>query len=126
LTNVTNEYQYIVAGAGTCLYNGATYRQGEVFIAVNNGAVSFTGSANLKILEASRQKFYIFTWELKKRFYEQVANDLCCDCTNPVFYKIQTELDSLEWSNLTQQISEALSQKTINWINEKLNQMENA
>lgn len=126
LTNVTDERQYIVAGAGTAIYNGATYRQGEVFIAVDNGAVSFTGSANLKILEASRQKFYIFAWELKKRFYDLVAERLGC-CTEDIFLlqTLQLELDSLNWSNLSQRISVSKSQKTINWINEKVTQLEN-
>lgn len=126
LTNVTNEKQYIVVGTGTCVYAGNTYREGEVFIASDNGAVSFTGSANLKILEASRQKFYIFMWELKKRFYGLVAEILgCCGDNIYLLRDLQLEIDSLDWSNLSQRISMSKSQKTINWINEKVTQLEN-
>lgn len=126
LSNVTNERQYIVVGSGTCLYNSNIYRQGEVFIAVDNGAVSFTGSANLKILESSRQKFYIFIWDLKRRFYTIVAEKIgCCSDNIYLLRDIQLEIDSLNWSNLSQRISMSKSQKTINWINEKVTQSEN-
>jgi hypothetical protein len=128
LTNVSNEVQYIVYGDGTCTYNGNTYREGEVFIAENNGAVSFTGGAKLAELLESRHKFYTFVWELKQRLYNIVhenLNNQANDYTE-LLDKIQSELDSLDWANYTQQISISKAQKTINWINEKLTEIENA
>jgi len=127
LSNVTIDTQYIVYGSGTCLYNGNIYREGEVFIATDNGAVSFTSSAKLGQLMASKHKFFTLVWGLKQRLYTIVHENLgSCTCDTELLDKIQTELDSLEWANYTQQISITKAQNTINWINEKLTEIENA
>lgn len=127
LTNVVLDTQYIVYGDGTCLYNGNTYSTGEVFIATDNGAVSFTGSAKLGELMASRHKYYTLVWSLKQRLYTIIHESLgTCSCElSELLDKIQSELDSLEWANYTQQISVSKAQKTINWIEEKLTEIEN-
>jgi hypothetical protein len=127
LTNVTNEVQYMVVGSGTCVYNGNTYYEGEVFIAETNGSVSFTGSANLKQLVASRQKYYTFIWELKQRFYSIVQDKLdSCDCDLLTrMGEIHIDISALDWANDTQRISISTSQQTIFGISDRLTQLEN-
>jgi len=91
LTNVTTDYQYIVTGTGsdTVIYNGNTYRVGEVFIASDNGVVTFTGTANLKILAASVFNYWIWIWELLKRYDEVVLSQENCGCSdNPALCQI--------------------------------------
>lgn len=131
LTNVVQEKQYIVVGddSDTCTYDNSTYRVGEVFIAVDNGAVTFTGNATLKVLHSSRQKYYTFAWGLYNRLYNLIHQKLTCECVDTdmmyLLYTIQAELLAMKWANLTQRISIAKTQKTINWINEKLTLLEN-
>jgi len=126
LTTVVNESQYMVVGAGTCVYNGNTYYQNEVFIATTNGAVSFTGSANLKVLLDSRNKFFTFNWLLTQYFYQLVLENIgkCCEENELLMNKIQSKLLALEWTNYTQEISISKSLQTMNWVEEKITQLQ--
>jgi hypothetical protein len=126
LTNVTIDTQYMVVGNGTAIYNGNTYQQYQVFTAVDNGVVSFTGSANLKKLDNSRQKFYVFVWELTNRFYLQAINNIDCNGNQFLLNELNVELRSLEWLNLTQRVNIKYAQTTINYISNKLTQLENS
>lgn len=102
LTNVTNEKQYIVSGTtGTAVYNGNTYRIGEVFIASDNGSVSFTGDAVVKVLEASVNKYFAIIWDIQNRIATYVADNSCA-CENPKVNELYSNIDSLLWSNYSQ------------------------
>lgn len=126
LSTVVNEKQYIVVGSGTCVYGGNTYYSGEVFIATDNGAVSFTGTANLKILLESRNKFFTFNWLLTQYFYQLVLENvgLCCTVNELVMNKIQSKLLALEWTNYTQEISISKSLETMSWIDDKITNLQ--
>jgi hypothetical protein len=125
LTNVVDEKQYIVVGSGTCVYGGNTYYENEVFIAIDNGAVSFTGSANLKVFLESRNKFFTFNWLLTQGFYQLVLENLGCEY-DLVMNKIQSKLLALEWTNYTQEISINKSLETMNWIEDKITNLKEA
>jgi hypothetical protein len=126
LSTVVNERQYIVVGSGTCVYNGNTYYPNDVFIATTNGAVSFTGTANLKILFESRNKFFTFNWLLTQYFYQLVLENvgLCCSIKELMMNKIQSKLLALEWTNYTQEISISKSLDTMSWIEEKITNLQ--
>ena len=120
LSNTTEGKTYIVVGSGTAVNNSNTYTTGEVFTASTNGAVTFTGSANLKILQSSRHKFYVFTWGLSSRYYSTFFEDYIANGFNPLANELGAELKALEWANLTQRISMSKCQETIQYINDKI------
>lgn len=127
LPNVVIDTQYIVVGDGTAVYNGNTYRSGEVFVAVDNGAVSFTGTANLKQISSSVQKFYTIIWELENQYnnviLDRVETCVCDDETQILLNKIKAEMDAIKFANYTQRVSVNLGLQTMSWIREKLNQL---
>lgn len=128
LTTVTDQKQYIVYGTtGTATWNGNTYRIGEVFIASNNGAVTFTGDATIKILSASKNKYYVFIWGLEKRLWELfLANNCGCDAQFAAnIDMINLEMQGLDWTNLNNWVSATKATDTINWINDRLTILEN-
>lgn len=102
LTNVVNEKQYIVYGTtGTAVWNGNTYRIGEVFIASDNGAISFTGDAVVKVLEASVNNYFAVTYDIEKRLAIYVADNRCA-CENPKISEMYAQLEALKDSNYSQ------------------------
>lgn len=102
LANVVNEKQYIVYGTtGTAIWNGNTYRIGEVFIASDNGAISFTGDAVVKVLEASVNNYFAITYDIENRVAIYVADNRCA-CENPKIWEIYAQLKSLKVSNYSQ------------------------
>jgi len=126
LNNVTLDTQYIVFGSGTAIYNGNTYRAGEVFIAVDNGAVTYTGGSRLKQISASVQKFYTFMWELENQYNNTLLNATETEIpqeTQILLNKIRGEMDAIKFANYTQRVSVALGLQTMSWIREKLNQI---
>lgn len=126
LSNVILDTQYIVSGVGTAIYNGNTYRSGEVFVAVDNGAVSFTGSANLKQIYSSVQKFYTIIWDLENQYNNTVLDAIenpISQETQILLNKIKGEMDAIKFANYTQRVSVNLGLQTISWIEEKLNQI---
>lgn len=127
LTNVTQDKQYIVTGSGsdTAIWNGNIYRVGEVFIAQNNGSVTFIGSGNLKILIDSYQKFFCFTWNLKHRLGLLYAKNHCCGCDMIKLRNIWVELDSLDWMNFSQSLSVKFATDTIVRLEMEISVLEN-
>lgn len=127
LINVVNGSQYIVVGtAGVVTYNGNTYRIGEVFIASDNGAISFGGDTNVKILAGSVNKYFTFIWNTKNRLFQLVVNKDCtCDkYFNDNYSKIQLEIFGLDNANYANWTSAARAITTIGWMSDKLNEME--
>jgi hypothetical protein len=126
LTTVVDESQYMVVGTGTCVYNGNTYYENEVFIATTNGSITLTGSANLKILSESRNKFFTFNWLLTQYFYQLVLENIgkCCEENELLMNKIQSKLLALEWTNYTQEISISKALQTMNWVEEKITNLQ--
>lgn len=124
LTNVVDEKQYIVHGTtGDAEYNGNTYRIGEVFIAEDNGAITFTGDAVVKVLEASVNKYFAIVWDIENRLSIYVADNVC-ECDNPEVNQMYSNLDALNWSNYSQWESINNAMATIAKLDEQLTILE--
>jgi hypothetical protein len=124
LTNVVDEKQYIVHGTtGTAIWNGNTYRIGEVFIATDSGAVSFTGDATLKVLEASVNNYFAIVWDIQNRLYVYKATQTCKGCNDDITI-IQDEIETFLFSNYTQWESISDAMATIAWCEERLTILE--
>lgn len=82
VTTVTNTDYMVIGASGTCIYNGSTYRIGEMFKASDASAVSFTGAATLAVLSGIRYKYFTTVWNISKDLagLQAIANS-SCDCT---------------------------------------------
>lgn len=126
LSNVTQDKQYIVTGSGTdtATWNGNVYRVGEVFIAQDNGIVTFTVTGNLKILLSSKQKFFTFTWTLQNRLAKLYVTNNCNNANMDKLRNIWVELDSLQWMDYTQALAVKYATDTIDRIDKELTLLE--
>ena len=124
LANVTIGNTYIVYGTtGTCTYNASVYRIGEVFIATDNNAVSFTGGAVLKILAANRFKYFCFTYNIDKSISDLTIQALGVFRYEEIAFEISVikdKLDGIKFSNIQNWTSAKLAQDTINNITQQL------
>lgn len=128
LSNVVLDTQYIVYGTGvaTAIYNGNTYRVGEIFKAGDNGSVAFTGGAVLKVINASINRYISFYFPLAYRFLTLLINKYDCKCENYILKSIELKMWALQWANFTQWISVKWATDTISWIDEQLTILEDA
>jgi hypothetical protein len=81
LTNVTQGSTYMVLGG--CTYNGNTYINGEVFVAGDNGSVSFSRGNTLYILQDAKFSYFLCDFEIVRDLdaLEWRAIASCgCDC----------------------------------------------
>lgn len=94
---------YIVYGAsGTAIYNGSTYRLGEIFIGDTSGTVSFTGAATLKVMFDARFHYFPMIYQLEKdlqRLNFRIITE--CGCDEGLTYRVmvmRSKLESIDWS----------------------------
>jgi len=89
-SNVVDGTQYQVFGTGaTAVYNGNTYRQGEVFIASDSGAISFTGGGTVKKLSGIRFSYFCFVYNCLKQLADlQLYIYQNCICNAELQYRI--------------------------------------
>lgn len=128
LITVVIDKQYIVTGnTGVCTYNGSDYKIGMVFIAADNGVVTFTGDSTLKVLYASAFNYWTWVWDLNKRLLLVGLNQENCGCRdNPVICQIRDTFYVFEWSSYLQWVSVSKNMANIDWINQQLLILERA
>lgn len=119
-TNVVQGVTYIVY-SGNCVYAGSTYRTGEVFIAVDNGALS--GTFVLKQIAGDRFKYFIFSYNIDKNISDLTVQALgSCRYEEIAFEMsvIKDKLDGLKFANIQDNTSAMLAQNTISDITRQL------
>ena len=131
LSNVTEGVQYIIHGApgDTAIYNGNTYRPGEVFIASDNGAIFFTGTGTANLLLAIRFKYFIFAYECEKGLAELILKAAqCCNCAENIMYRCMVAralLDGLRFADIQNATSAKLANDTIQHILSEIKELKN-
>lgn len=117
--------QYIVFGTGaTCTFDGNIYREGEVFTAGSNNAVSFTGGGTIKILIGNRFQYFCFTYFIQKKLADiQYYLQQNCICNEELQYElnqIDNILTSVQFSQIQVLTNPQLSQDMIENFNQRL------
>ncbi len=125
-SNVVDGKQYMVFGNGaTATYNGSTYRQGEVFIASDNGAITFTGGGTVKILSGIRFQYFSFFYSCLKRLADlQVYLQANCICDESLQYQINSmynKLKGVEFSSIQNLVAAGIAQGVIDDVSIQLN-----
>lgn len=125
-TNVVDGKQYMVFGNGaTATYNGNTYRQGEVFIANNNGAITFTGGGTVKVLSGIDFQYFSFVYSCLKRLAElQVYLQANCICNENLQYQINSmynKLRGVEFASIQNLVAAGIAQGIIDDVSTQLN-----
>lgn len=124
--NVVDGKQYMVFGNGaTATYGGNTYRQGEVFIANNNGAITFTGGGTVKVLSGIDFQYFSFVYSCLKRLAElQVYLQANCICNENLQYQINSmynKLRGVEFASIQNLVAAGIAQGVIDDVSTQLN-----
>jgi len=123
-TNVVSGKQYMVVGSGTCTYNGSIYRENEVFIASDNGGVTFSGSASLGVLYDLVFKYFSFTYNAQKKLSDtqiwMIKNNI--QDTNLV-YRINvmySKLNAVDFASIQDFVAATYVQDIIEDVNREI------
>lgn len=115
--NVVANTQYMVKGSGTVVYDGNTYRTGEVFIAADANVVTYTGSAVLVVLNSLVFRYFIFTFSIETQLAVLILElTRSCNCNDELWYQImimRSKIESIKVSNIMDKTDAQLAQQMI-------------
>jgi len=118
--NVAANTQYMVSGSGTVTYNGNVYRTGEVFIAADNNAVTYTSSAVLVTLSAITFKYFTLSYNIESQLSVMILTLVQdCTCNDEIWYQIsnmRNDLDAVKMADTMNKTDAELSNQIINNI----------
>lgn len=124
-TNVTAFKQYMVIGNGTCTYDGNIYRENEVFIAADNGAVTFSGSASLGVLYDIAFKYFSFTYNAQKKLSDiqiwMIKNRIQSDELTYQINVMYAKLNAVAFASIQDFVSASYVQDIIEDVNREAN-----
>lgn len=117
IVNLVANTQYMVYGAGTCIYDGNTYRTGEVFIAANTNAVSFTGGAALVVLNSIVFQYFSLTFNIETGLATLILEmTKSCKRNDPLWFQVmvmKSKLDSVKVADIMNKTDAELAQQII-------------
>lgn len=102
ITNVTAGSTYLVVGSAT--YNGNSYINGEVFVAGDNGPISFSRGNTAYILLDNKFKYFPCLFTVRKDYhnllYRVFATCGCHDKLQDELYAIRCKIEFIEDSTI--------------------------
>lgn len=118
--------QYIVFGTtGTATVHGNIYRIGEVFLPDGDGAVTYTGDAELKVLDGIRFIYFTCTYQAQKKLADLQVYMLRNNIQDPnLTYRIQVmynKLKGVELSSIQDYTSAGVMNEVIVDVTNELN-----
>jgi len=93
--------QYLVV-SGTCVYEGSTYRAGEIFIATTTGTITIV-TATVAKLSATSTTYFVITYNMIQDILEILPT--ATQETETAIYGIRVQLEGLSYSAQTGNVS---------------------
>lgn len=129
-TNVVEGKQYIVYGTGaTATYAGSTYRENEIFIAADSGAISFTGGGTVKVLSDIKFSYFALTYNIQSQLKElQLWMYQNCTDNQDLTYRINVmyaKLNAITFGVIQNYANAGLTQALIDDILNELGNIRN-
>lgn len=115
--NVVANTQYMVKGVGTVVYDGNTYRTGEVFIAADTNAVTYTSAAVLVVLNSLVFRYFTFTFSIDTQLTTLILQlTQSCNCEEDLWYQImvmRSKIDAIKSADIQNKTNAQLAQQMI-------------
>jgi hypothetical protein len=115
-TAAVDGQSYIVTN-GTATFDGSTYRQGEVFTA--NSTANITTTGDFSKLYASSTTYFTLVWNMLQTMFSIIENNTDESISAQIF-GIRCELESLQFSCATSNISFTYCQKILEKLQGKI------